>query len=89
MEQQQEDLLKIPTVSLSHDKQMPQMPSPGRVVIFRKDGKNLAATVAFAHSETCVNIGYLTVDGEHHNETSVLLAETSEQEGRWSWPVRV
>ena len=59
------------------------VPTVGRVVWYWKDGETqirageqpCAAMVAFVHSDTCINIGYLDHNGNHHNSTSVRLVQ--------------
>ena len=59
-------------------------PTVGRVVWFWPAGTAaigpLAATVAYVHSDSCINIGYLDVNGVSHPATSVpLIQEGSER----------
>ncbi len=59
------------------------VPTVGRVVWYWKDGETqirageqpCAAMVAYVHSDTCINIGYLDHNGNHHNSTSVRLVQ--------------
>lgn len=60
-------------------------PTVGRVVWYYKDGaaqmsagQPCAAQIAYVHSDTCINIGYLDENGNHHNATSVRLLEDRE-----------
>lgn len=55
-------------------------PTPGRVVHYYPNGKGpgnppLAATIAFVHSDTMINIGYLDQNGGHRSATSVTLLQ--------------
>jgi hypothetical protein len=61
-------------------------PTNGRVVWYYPDGlKGLdagdqprPATVAYVHSDNCINIGYLDVNGNPKNATSVRLLQDDE-----------
>lgn len=58
-------------------------PTVGRVVWYWKDGigqikageQPCAAQVAYVHSDTLINIGYLDHNGHTHNATSVRLVQ--------------
>lgn len=58
-------------------------PTVGRVVWYWTDGETqirageqpCAAQVAYVHSDTCINIGYIDHNGHTHNATSVRLVQ--------------
>ena len=58
-------------------------PTIGRVVWFQpahSDGvpdleQPLSASIAYVHSDRCINIGYLDANGIAHNATSVTLLQ--------------
>lgn len=61
-------------------------PTVGRVVLFYpskaadvpEPSQPFAATVAFVHSDRCINIGYLDHNGQHHSACSVPLVQDDE-----------
>lgn len=64
-----------------------QAPSLGRVVKFRLNGEDLAAIIAYVHSDTCVNLMVVGTTGETSGRTSVLLSTGPDDlNGRWRWP---
>ncbi|HEY3253288.1 MAG TPA: hypothetical protein VGJ91_05050 [Polyangiaceae bacterium] len=67
----------------------PNQPSVGRVVHYYATADQqspFAATVAFVHNATCINIGFLTHNGEAKSQTSVCYSDTG---SGWRWPPRV
>lgn len=69
-----------------------QKPSVGRAVHFFQNATQpyaLAATVAYVHGDTRVNLGYLSGNGVAMNATQVEYSETSTHAPRWCWPPRV
>jgi hypothetical protein len=62
-------------------------PTVGRVVLYYRHGKTqfdageqpCAATIAYVHSDSKVNIGYLDSNGMHNPATGVRLVQEGEE----------
>lgn len=66
---------------------MEQKPTIGRAVHYVEGTQHLAATVAYVHSETCINVGGFDVNGQPFAKTSVLY-HAEGASGSWHWPER-
>jgi hypothetical protein len=69
-----------------------QVPTVGRAVYYYQNPTQpypLAGTIAFVHTETTINLGFLSGNGVASYATSVAYSETPTSGSRWCWPPRV